>query len=283
MPYFAYGSNLNHDDLRAWCARQRLPYPLGDLVGRAWLPDFRLVFDTYSGTRRGGVANAVRHMGYAVPGAAFKVKRRGWDTLSIKEGAPGFYFKTDVTVLAETRPGITEPMLCATYLLPPSDTFIRPNIHYQRAIAAGYEAHGLPPEQLECAVLDQDRPMPLFVYGTLQRGRRLHGYMSGFEFVGVASVPGRLLHCGGFPGLIAGEKDERAHGEIYRVKPGFDPKELLAGLDSVEGFSGFGRHNLYERRIITATNVAGKETPCWVYHWMGKTDLPVVEGGVWKP
>ncbi|MDR2489300.1 MAG: gamma-glutamylcyclotransferase [Desulfovibrio sp.] len=124
--------------------------------------------------------------------------------------------------------------------------------------------------------------MPLFVYGTLQRGGRLHGYMRGFDFVGEASVPGRLLHCGGFPGLIAGEKGECVHGEIYRVKPGFDPEELLAGLDSVEGFSGFGRHNLYERRIITATDVAGKETPCWVYHWMGKMALPVVEGGCWE-
>jgi hypothetical protein len=175
MPYFAYGSNHNAVDLKAWCARQRLPYPLGDVVGRAWLPDFQLVFDTYSGTRRGGVANVVRRKGFAAPGVVFRVKRRGWDTLSIKEGAPGFYHKLEVVTLAENGSGATEPMLCATYLLPPSETFIQPSVLYLRAIAGDYEARGLPPDQLHCAARDQDRPLPLFVYGTLKRGYRLHG------------------------------------------------------------------------------------------------------------
>jgi gamma-glutamylcyclotransferase (GGCT)/AIG2-like uncharacterized protein YtfP len=81
--------------------------------------------------------------------------------------------------------------------------------------------------------------------------------------------------------LIQGEDGERALGEIYRVKPGYDVEELLARIDKVEGFTGFGRNNLYERRIITAMGSCGKEVTCWTYHWMGREDLPVVDGVVW--
>jgi gamma-glutamylcyclotransferase (GGCT)/AIG2-like uncharacterized protein YtfP len=264
-----------------WCARQRLPYPLEDIVGRAWLPDYQLVFDTYSSTRRGGVANVVPGIGHAVPGVVFKVKKHGWDSLSIKEGSPGFYGRQGVFTLVENGLGLTDPVSCMTYLLPPSDTFIPPTGTYLRAIAGGYGAHGLPEEQLFHASRDQGNPLPLFVYGTLQRGKRLHGYMEGFEFIGEAAVPGRLLDCGSFPGLIQGEAGERVHGEIFRVKPGYAAEDLLARVDKVEGFTGVGRNNLYERRIITATDADGKTTACWTYHWMGKTDLPIVENGVW--
>jgi gamma-glutamylcyclotransferase (GGCT)/AIG2-like uncharacterized protein YtfP len=105
--------------------------------------------------------------------------------------------------------------------------------------------------------------------------------MEGCEFAGEAVVPGRLLDCGGFPGLIQGEKDEWVHGEIYRMKPGYNAEDLLPRLDSAEGFTGFGRNNLFERRVITAMDAAGKAAVCWVYHWMGRDDLSVVEGGVW--
>jgi gamma-glutamylcyclotransferase (GGCT)/AIG2-like uncharacterized protein YtfP len=281
MPYFAYGSNLNAADLKAWCTRQRLPYPLGDIVGRAWLPDYQLVFDTWSGTRRGGVANVVPRMGHAVPGGVFKVKKHGWDILSIKEGAPGFYSKQGVFALVENVPGMTTPVSCTTYLLPPSDTFVSPSVTYLRAVAGGYAAYNLPEDMLLHASCDQGNPLLLFVYGTLQRGKRLHGHMEGFEFLGEVVVPGRLLDCGSFPGLIQGEAGERVHGEIYQVKAGCDVEELLGRVDRIEGFGGFDRNNLYQRRIITATDAGGKETGCWTYHWMGSRELSVVEGGVW--
>jgi gamma-glutamylcyclotransferase (GGCT)/AIG2-like uncharacterized protein YtfP len=227
------------------------------------------------------VANVVPRKGHAVPGVVFKVKKHGWDILSIKEGAPGFYSKQGVFALVENMPGMTTPVPCTTYLLPPSDTFVSPSVTYLRAVAGGYMAHGLPEDQLFHASCDQGNPLPLFVYGTLKRGYRLHGRMKGFAFVGEAHVPGRLLDCGNFPGLIAGEKGERVRGELYRIEPGQETEELLAGADSIEGFTGFGRNNLYERRIISAIDAAGKPTVCWVYHWMGKTDLPVVKGGFW--
>ncbi|HNY66502.1 MAG TPA: hypothetical protein PKM41_13790 [Deltaproteobacteria bacterium] len=37
--YFAYGSNLNEDDLRAWCAKRGRQYPLGGKLAVGYLPD----------------------------------------------------------------------------------------------------------------------------------------------------------------------------------------------------------------------------------------------------
>ncbi len=284
MPYFAYGSNLNALDLENWCQRQRLPYPLGARLGRAWLPDYQLVFDTYSATRRGGVANVVPRKGYAVPGVVFKIRKNGWRVLTIKEGAPTFYSKCDVVALVENAHGVTAPMACTTYRLTPAESFIAPSQAYLDAIAGAYEAYGFAMEQLRLASRDQDKPLPLFVYGTLQRGKRLHGYMHGFEFVGNATVCGRLLDCGSFPGLIRGEDCERVHGELYQIKPGVEPEDVFRCLDSIEGFGGFNRKNLYERRIIAAEYTDGKKTSswCWSYHWMGNMGCPVITNGVWK-
>jgi gamma-glutamylcyclotransferase (GGCT)/AIG2-like uncharacterized protein YtfP len=105
--------------------------------------------------------------------------------------------------------------------------------------------------------------------------------MDGFEFIGEAVAPGRLLDCGSFPGLIQGEENERVHGEIYQVRSGYDVEDLLTRVDGIERFIVFGRNNFYERRIITARDTTGKATVCWAYHWMGKEELPVVKDGVW--
>lgn len=282
MPYFAYGSNLNAADLAAWCQRQRLPYPLGTCLGRAWLPDHQLVFDTYSATRRGGVANMVPRKGVAVPGVLFKVRRNGWRVLNIKEGAPKFYQREEVTVLLENGQ-TTQPEACRTYMLPPSETYIPPTEKYFTAVAEGYTIHGLPKEQLAVAAENRDAPLPVFVYGTLKRGGRLHGYMRGFDFVGESTVPGKLLNCGWYPGLVEGDDGEVVHGELFRVRAGEDVEVLLRRLDTVEGFGGYGNaRNLYERRILATCDVVGPSCSCWVYKWMGSRDMPKIGTGTFS-
>lgn len=277
MPYFAYGSNLNAADLTAWCKRQRLMYPLGAEVGPAWLPDYQLVFDTYSSARQGGVANVIPRKGYAVPGMIYKVRRGGWRVLNIKEGAPYFYQKKEITVLPHTG----DTAQCMTYLLEPSETYIPPTVRYVMAIAEGCALHQLPVEPLLASAQDKDAPLMAFVYGTLKRGGRLHENMSGFEFAGEATVPGRLVNCGWYPGLVEGDAGEVVHGELYRAKDSRDTEDLVTRLDRIEGFTGYGQPNLYDRRILTATDAAGRTHPCWAYWWMGSRELPKVNEGVW--
>lgn len=94
--YFAYGSNLNTDDLKRWCERRGKPFPLGRKVAVGHLPDTELVFDYRSVTRGGGALNLRPRKGQLASGVLFEVDARGWDTLDAKEGAPKYHERVDV-------------------------------------------------------------------------------------------------------------------------------------------------------------------------------------------
>ena len=90
----------------------------------------------------------------------------------------------------------------------------------------------------------------VFVYGTLKRGERNHGWLSEARFVGEASLDGVTLHdLGPFPMLVTGEGC--CHGELYAVDA-----EGLRRLDALEGYP-----RLYDRQRMAL--VDGRRA--WVY------------------
>jgi gamma-glutamylcyclotransferase (GGCT)/AIG2-like uncharacterized protein YtfP len=70
----------------------------------------------------------------------------------------------------------------------------------------------------------------LFVYGTLLRGERNHGYLEGCAFLReTATQPGfRLVDLGGYPGMVKAAGGCVA-GELYRVSA-----PALAAIDELE-------------------------------------------------
>lgn len=88
--------------------------------------------------------------------------------------------------------------------------------------------------------------MLVFVYGTLQRGRSLHGHLAGQRFVGVARTEPeyRLYRIDWYPGLVAtrpGQDGVAIHGEVWDVD-----EVALRVLDEVEEVDS----GLYERRSV---------------------------------
>lgn len=78
--------------------------------------------------------------------------------------------------------------------------------------------------------------MLLFLYGTLKRGGSNHGYLRGQRFVGEARTEAgyRLYDLGGYPGLVAADRDGLSiTGEIWEVDT-----EGLARLDELEDIEG---------------------------------------------
>jgi len=98
--YFAYGSNMHEEDLKRWC-RERGYRPIRPLKKEvAVLKDYRLVFNYYSSTRGGGVANIVESEGDEVWGILMELNEKDYKKIMKKEGAPYCYKEITVSVIA---------------------------------------------------------------------------------------------------------------------------------------------------------------------------------------
>ncbi len=119
----------------------------------------------------------------------------------------------------------------------------------------------------------------LFVYGTLMRvaaasalGRDMRDRLDReSNWVGAATVAGRLYNCGSYPGLVAGETPgERVHGELYRLR---DPDAVFRWLDPYEGLScGQLIGTEYERLVVPAQLDTGAHTDAWIYRYLKAVD-----------
>ena len=102
----------------------------------------------------------------------------------------------------------------------------------------------------------------LFLYGTLKRGLSNHRYMVGQRFLGEARTAPcyRMVDCGGYPGMIAVEKDGLSvRGEVWEVD-----EACRAELDVLEDVA----HGLYalEPVKLLAPFDTG-EVRTYVYRW----------------
>jgi len=89
----------------------------------------------------------------------------------------------------------------------------------------------------------------IFVYGTLKRGCRNHGYLAGQHLLGEAhTMPGFTLYALiGYPGLVEDPQDhEGVRGELWDVDD-----SCLRRLDELEGLA----EGLYRRASIPLSGV----------------------------
>lgn len=128
--YFAYGSNLN---------KQQMKRRVGKLKDstRAVLRDHRVVFDTYSQTWRGGVADIVESPGDAVYGAAYLLTEEQVKELDKYEGVPRLYSRRRVTV--EVDDMLLDTI---TYVASNPGKFIKPSQKYLDSVTSGLRQHG---------------------------------------------------------------------------------------------------------------------------------------------
>jgi gamma-glutamylcyclotransferase (GGCT)/AIG2-like uncharacterized protein YtfP len=103
------------------------------------------------------------------------------------------------------------------------------------------------------------------------RGEPLHAVLAGgARLVAAASVRGRLLALGRYPGLVEGRGT--VHGELYRL----DGAELLPVLDREEGYN-------FVRRRTTVTLGRGRSARAWVYRYIGlRTGAATIPHGDWR-
>ncbi len=89
--YFAYGSNLNHGQMKQRC-------PTAKFIKRVFLKDYRFCYDGYSSRRAGGTANIIPAKDGIVWGALFAIDEKCLTALDGYEGYPHFYQRKEFEV-----------------------------------------------------------------------------------------------------------------------------------------------------------------------------------------
>jgi len=140
--YFAYGSNMSEEQMRAEC-------PRAECLGPARLAGYRLAFLRRSVRTGTGVADVVADAGAETWGVLYELGDGDWERLDRKEGRGWAYERLAVSV--DTDRG-SRPALVYTVKHKEASE-VRPSSEYLRRILAGARARRLPAHyvrSLEC-------------------------------------------------------------------------------------------------------------------------------------
>lgn len=122
----------------------------------------------------------------------------------------------------------------------------------------------------------------LFVYGSLRRGfhHPAYAYISEyFNFVGDATVKGKLYDLGPYPAAVPDEGG-LIIGELYRIKEPGQFSWAMAQLDDYEGVCCEEGESQEYKRELTRVHVNGQEETAWIYWYARSVEgHPVVASG----
>ena len=152
MFYFAYGSNMDWDQINERC-------PSARFLGIAELRDHRFAITRRSLKRRCGVCDAVSDNGKAVWGAVFEIDDADVGRLDDAEGyrpgrATNSYWRKECHVFINGDS--KQPMTVVTYFGDPQDNPPPPNSKYKNQLLSGARRWQLPVvyiKQLESIVV----------------------------------------------------------------------------------------------------------------------------------
>lgn len=137
MLYFAYASNMHRGQMLRWCPGSRF-------VKAAALAGFRFVYDGFSVTWDGAVANIIKSDAETVWGVLYEITERDRLTLDAFEGYPRDYEHRDVEV--RDRDGHVHQAM--TYFRTGRATG-PPHPDYERIVIDGAKECGLPDEYID--------------------------------------------------------------------------------------------------------------------------------------
>lgn len=129
MYYFAYGSNLNKQQMRERCPDSQPKFI-------ATLPNYKKVFSGWSRKWRGGVASIISFRGEKVRGAIYEVTGACLKQLDKHEAG---YIRLNVTVFDEDN----EPVPAITYIKTGQLEETLPSKEYASVVWQGYQDWGI--------------------------------------------------------------------------------------------------------------------------------------------
>lgn len=133
MKYFAYGSNLNEDDLIKQCKKKGLDIPKLSNPKPFRLEGYKLGFTRKSKDRKGGVADLISSPGDFCWGVVFDIAQQDLDILDVKEGVEYGSYRQLIL-----------PNGMITYEVMKKENFVKPHVDYVDLIIDGARHYGLP-------------------------------------------------------------------------------------------------------------------------------------------
>ena len=137
--HFAYGSNLDSDQMKCRC-------PDYKFVGIAKKPDYRIAFTRCSKNRKGGVADIVESDGDVVWGALYELSKKDIECLDYYEGVKFGAYRRESDFEVVRPDGAT--IKTYTYIVCERGCFM-PHKKYLDQIINGAQEWGLPSAYIE--------------------------------------------------------------------------------------------------------------------------------------
>ncbi len=137
--YFSYGWSLDKSLMKK-CVGEWID------ARRAVLKGFELVFNAYSPSWRGGVANLRESEGGEVRGVAYRITSEQLERLDRLEGVPGRAARLSVSIEVEGAGAARAITHVATN---PKEGRVYPSREYLSAMCRGVKQHGLGEEALK--------------------------------------------------------------------------------------------------------------------------------------
>ena len=139
--YFAYGSNLSHEQMHERC-------PDAVPIGPARLIGYRLVFAGHSLRWGGAVADVRPDPEWYVQGGLYRLTDAGLKLLDVYEGHPHFYLREQVQILLPSA----EFAVATIYRMTEQHELGKPSRSYLETIIAGFFQFGItPPPEISAA------------------------------------------------------------------------------------------------------------------------------------
>lgn len=140
--YFAYGSNINLEQMARRC-------PHAEVIGPVTLNGYRLLFR--GGYPNNGVATITPDLARQVKGLLWKLTPECEHALDYYEGFPNLYGKEDVTVMDKAGNTYTVMAYVMTREFERDPSY--PSLSYYSGIAEGYEQNDIPLKSLHDALI----------------------------------------------------------------------------------------------------------------------------------
>lgn len=132
MYYFAYGSNLNRNQMKERC-------PGAKPFSKATLPNYKLIFTGWTRNWRGGTASIKPFRDEKVIGGIYEISENDLKSLDKYEGYPAIYNHINVIVFTPDD----EPVKAVTYIKVEQSDETKPSAEYLAILQKGFKDWGL--------------------------------------------------------------------------------------------------------------------------------------------